>query len=149
MEKYFISTVRYDKLMENGSVKTVNKQYLIEALSFTEAESRTVEELKPYISGDFTIPTIVKPRINELVQAENPLADRWYKVKLSLITIDEVTATEKKTSCQILVSAATFEEAYQELLKHMQGTVSDYEIASIVETAIKDYFPASNGKNDI
>ena len=71
MHAYFLSTVRYDKVMENGLQKTVNEQYLFDALSFTEAEARTIEELTPYISGEFTIPQIVKPRISELFLSDD------------------------------------------------------------------------------
>lgn len=84
MTTYFISTVRYDKTMENGLIKPVNEQYLIDALSFTEAEARTIEELQPYMSGEFTIPQIVKPRISELMLTETEAADRYYKARLRL-----------------------------------------------------------------
>ena len=87
---YFICTVRYDKIMENGLSKTVNEQYLLDAVSFTEAEARTIEELTPFITGDFKIPRLTKPKVSELFLDE--AADRFYKVKVAFITIDEKTA---------------------------------------------------------
>lgn len=144
--QYFISTVRYDKIMANGLIKTVNEQYLIDALSFTEAEARTIEELSPFISGEFTIPQIVKPRISELFLDDE--GDRYYKVKVAFITLDEKTGTEKKTSNFILVQALDFKNAYDRFIEGMKGSMADYEITSIAETQILDYFPAKYDKNE-
>lgn len=144
--QYFISTVRYDKIMANGLIKTVNEQYLIDALSFTEAEARTIEELSPFISGEFTIPQIVKPRISELFLDDE--GDRYYKVKVAFITLDEKTGTEKKTSNFILVQALDFKNAYNRFIEGMKGSMADYEITSIAETQILDYFPAKYDKNE-
>lgn len=142
MAQLFISTVRYNKTMQNGLIKTVNEQYLIDALSFTEAEARTIEELTPFLSGVFTIPQIVKPRINELFLTADSDADRYYKVKVSFITIDEKSLIEKKTNSFILVQASDFKNAYDRFIEGMKGTMADYEIVSIVETQILDYYPA-------
>lgn len=142
MVNYFLSTVRYEKTMENGLNKIVSEQYLFDALSFTEAEARTIEELKPYISGEFTIPQIVKPRISELMLSEDVSADRYYKVKVSFITLDEKSGAEKKTNSFILVQASDFKNAYDRFIEGMKGTMADYEIVSIVETQILDYYPA-------
>lgn len=146
MVNYFLSTVRYEKTMENGLNKTVSEQYLFDALSFTEAEARTIEELKPYISGEFTIPQIVKPRISELMLSEDVSADRYYKVKVSFITLDEKSGAEKKTNSFILVQASDFKNAYDRFIEGMKGTMADYEIVSIVETQILDYYPAKYDK---
>ena len=142
MVNYFLSTVRYEKTMENGLNKTVSEQYLFDALSFTEAEARTIEELKPYISGEFSIPQIVKPRISELMLSEDVSADRYYKVKVSFITLDEKSGAEKKTNSFILVQASDFKNAYDRFIEGMKGTMADYEIVSIVETQILNYYPA-------
>lgn len=142
MVNYFLSTVRYEKTMGNGLNKTVSEQYLFDALSFTEAEARTIEELKPYISGEFSIPQIVKPRISELMLSKDVSADRYYKVKVSFITLDEKSRAEKKTNSFILVQASDFKNAYDRFIEGMKGTMADYEIVSIVETQILDYYPA-------
>lgn len=142
--RYFISTVRYEKVMENGMVKTVNEQYLLDALSFTEAEARTIEELTPFISGEFSIPQIVKPRIAELFLSNDVAADRYYKVKVAFVTLDEKSGTEKKTATHMLVQAKDFNDAYHSFLQGMKGTMADFEVQSIVETPIIDYFPAEH-----
>ena len=149
MVNYFLSTVRYEKTMENGLNKTVSEQYLFDALSFTEAEARTIEELKPYISGEFSIPQIVKPRISELMLSEDVSADRYYKVKVSFITLDEKSGAEKKTNSFILVQASDFKNAYDRFIEGMKGTMAYYEIVSIVETQILDYYPAKYDESDV
>ena len=92
---------RYDKMMENGSVKKVTEPYLADALSCTEAEARVTEELQPFISGDFRISSVVTTKIAEIFWDET--GDKFYKVKINFITLDEKTATEKKTASYILV----------------------------------------------
>lgn len=145
MADYFIATVCYPKQQENGDKKTVSEQYLIDALSFTEAEARTIEELTPY-NGDFKISQIVKSRIAELMLSNDPSADRYYKVKVTFITIDEKSGAEKNTNANILVQATDFKNAYDRFIDGMKGTMQDYEISSIVETKIMEYFPAKYGE---
>ena len=138
----YLSTVRYEKTMENGLKKTVNEQYLFDALSFTEAEARTIEVLSPYTTGEFSIAQIVKPRISELFEAQEATDDsRYYKVKVSFITFDEKSGAEKKTNSFVLVQASDFKNAYDRFIDCMRDTMSAYEIVSIVETAILDYYP--------
>lgn len=140
MEIWFECKVRYDKMQENGSIKKVTEPYLVDALSFTEAEARITEEMKPYISGEYTISSEKKTKISEIFHDET--GDRYYMVKVLFITIDEKTAIEKKTASFILVQASDFKSALENFLKGMKDTMADYEIASISETPIMDVFPA-------
>lgn len=86
MALWFECKVRYDKMMENGSVKRVTEPYLVDALSFTEAEARITEEVRPFISGDFSIPAIKKTNIAEIFYDQT--ADKWWSVNTtsSLLT---------------------------------------------------------------
>lgn len=129
---------RYEKMMENGVVKNVTEPYLADALSCTEAEARVTEELQPYISGDFRISSVVTTKISEIFWDES--GDRFYKVKINFITLDEKTATEKKAASYILVQASSFKEACDNFLKGMKGTLADFEIESVAETKIMDVF---------
>ncbi|WP_289705930.1 DUF4494 domain-containing protein, partial [Bacteroides acidifaciens] len=101
MAQWIEVRARYDKMMENGSVKKVTEPYLADALSCTEAEARVTEELQPFISGDFRISSVVTTKIAEIFWDET--GDKFYKVKINFITLDEKTATEKKTASYILV----------------------------------------------
>lgn len=141
MALYIETKIRYDKMQENGIVKKVTEKFLVNALSFTEAEARIIEEQTPFISGDFSVSAVKKTNIAEIFSDQSN-GDRWYNCKLNFITVDEKTATEKKKASHILVLAYNFDDALDNLKNGMKGTVSDYEIAGITETDILDVYPA-------
>jgi len=136
---WFECKVSYEKTMENGVQKKVTEPYLVDALSFTEAEARIIEEIKPYISGEFTITDIKRARFGELFFNEE--GDRYYACILEFITLDERSGAEKRTKCQMLVQASTLNEAMANLDEGMKGTMSDYNSVCIKETKIMDVFP--------
>lgn len=138
MANWFECKVKYDKTQENGSVKKVSEPYLVDALSFTEAEARITEEQRPFISGEFSVDAVKRTKIAEIFF--NDGADRWYIVKVAFITIDEKTAKEKRAVSQILVQASNFKEALENFLKGMEGTMADYEIVQIAETPLMDVY---------
>ena len=131
---------RYDKMMENGVVKKIVEPYLVDALSCTEAEARVTEELTPFISGDFRISSVVTTKIAEIFWEET--GDKFYKVKVNFITLDEKTATEKRNATYILVQASSFKDAYDNFVEGMKCTMADYEIEQICETKIVDVYKA-------
>lgn len=140
MANWFECKVRYDKLMENGAVKKVNEPYLVDALSFTEAEARIIEEMTPFISGDFSVSAVKRTKISEIFWDDS--ADKWYLVKVAFITIDEKTAVEKKSTSLILTAASDFKGALDNFLDGMKGTMADFEIVSISETPLMDVYKA-------
>lgn len=135
---YFISIVRYDKMMENGQVKTVNEQFLVDALTCTEAEARTTEYITPFITGDFTIPSVKRSRVSEIF---NGNGDYWWLVKVAFVTIDEKSGQEKKFTSQILVQADDFGDACEKFTQEMKETLADWEIQSIALSKIIDFIP--------
>ncbi len=141
MALWFECKVRYEKIAENGMVKKVNEPYLVDALTFTEAEARIIDEMKPFISGEYSISSEKKTRIAEVFFKEG--GDRWYLVKVNFVTLDEKTGAEKKTMSQILVQASDFDSAVANFKEGMTGTLSDFEIASVAETMIMDVFTAN------
>lgn len=138
MTTWFECKVRYDKIQENGSAKKVTEPYLVDALSFTEAEARITEEQRPFISGEFDVAAVKRSRIAEI--AFNDEGDRWYLAKIGIITIDEKNGTEKRAVSQILVQATGFKSAYDNLLEHLKGMMADYDIISITETPLMDVY---------
>lgn len=142
MSRFIETKVSYNKMLENGAVKRVAEPYLVDALSFTEAEARITEEVQPYISGEFSVSAVKKSNIAELFFDES--GDRWYKVKAMFISIDEKSAVEKKKASYFLVQASNFKEALDNFNAGMKGTMADYEIAAISETAIEDVYLAKS-----
>ncbi|MDR3219861.1 MAG: DUF4494 domain-containing protein [Dysgonamonadaceae bacterium] len=145
MMNWFECKIAYEKMMENGVQKKVTEPYLVDALSFTEAEARIIEEIKPYISGEFMVADIKRARIAELFTNEN--GDKYYRIKVFFITLDEKSGAEKKTAAQMLAQASDIKEAIAVLEEGMKGTLADYTIASVSETMIVDIFPFSE-KNE-
>lgn len=84
MHTWFECKIRYEKVMENGMQKKVTEPYLVDALSFTEAEARIIEEMTPFITGEFTVSDIKRANYSELFPSEEEAADRWFKCKLIL-----------------------------------------------------------------
>ena len=119
--------------------KKVTEPNLVDALSFTDAEARIIEELRPFITGEFPVTDIKRARLSELFFNEN--GDRFYKIKVYFITLDEKSGAEKKTAAQMLAQASSLKEAIAVLEDGMKGTLADYTIASVTETQLMDVFP--------
>ena len=136
MHNWFECKVSFEKIMENGAQKKVTEPYLVDALSFTEAEARIIEEI---VSGEFTVTDIKRARLSELFFNEN--GDRFYKIKVYFITLDEKSGAEKKTAAQMLAQASNLKDAIAVLEDGMKGTLADYTIASVTETQLMDVFP--------
>ncbi|KAA6338062.1 hypothetical protein EZS27_013900 [termite gut metagenome] len=140
LHTWFECKIRYEKVTENGINKRVAESYLVDALSFTDAEARIIEEITPFISGEFTLADIKRADYNELFFSNKDETDRWFKCKLFFVTFDEKSGVEKKTATQILVQATDLPDAIKKLDEGMKGSMADYQIASVTETAIMDVF---------
>lgn len=140
MAEWFECKVKYEKTMQDGALKKVCEPYLVDAINFTEAERRIIEEIKPFMSGDFEVSNIAKARYAEIFETVDDSADRWFKAKLSFITLDEKTGKEKKSSHNVLIQAADLRDAIKRLDEGMKGSMMDYIISSIAETALVDVY---------
>lgn len=141
MHTWFEVKIRYEKVMGNGMNKKVTEPYLFDSLSFTESEGRCIEEMTPFISGEFTVSDIKRANYSEVFFSDEESADRWFKCKLALIALDEKSGAEKRTFTQVLVQAADLRDAVKKLDEGMKGTMADYLIVSVVETALIDVYP--------
>lgn len=137
---WFETKIRYEKTQDDGTQKKVTEQYVVDALSFTEAESAITEEMKAYISGDYKITDIKTAAYHEIFFSDLDKDDKWYKAKLQFITIDEKTEKEKRTSIFYLVLAGSLTKAVNYIDEFMGKTMIDYAIASVAETQIMDVF---------
>lgn len=137
---WFECKIRYDKIMDDGIQKKVTELYVVDALSFTEAESSIIEEMSSYISGEFEVRDIKKAPYGEIFFSDSPTADRYFKAKLQFKTIDEKSQKEKLSNVNYLVHAATFNGAVSNIDEVMGKTMIDYNIAAVQETQIMDVF---------
>ena len=138
--RYFECGIRYEKTLENGMQKKVTEQYIVDALSFTEAEQRITKEMGCYINGDFEVVTEKITNYSEVIPSDNAEADRWYKVKINIVTIDERTDKEKKNAVYYLIQAKDIDDARRMTNKHMEGSVTDWDCEAVQETKVMDVF---------
>lgn len=141
---WFTSKIRYDKTMPNGMVKKITEAYLFDALSFTEAEARTIKVLTPFISGEMTIVNITPAKIVEIFENED--GGNFYKAKVNFITVDD-KGEQKITPRNMLVQAADIKTALADLDEGLRGTMADYSIASIAESGILEIFHLKEKSN--
>lgn len=136
---WFECKVSFDRTGEDGLIKKVTEPYLVDAMSFTEAESRIIEEITPFVSGELTVAHIKRAKIAEIFPDET--GDKWYRCKVNFISFDEKKQVEKRLPQVMLVQASNFKRALENLLEGMKGTMADYEVAMITETMIMDVYP--------
>lgn len=140
MHNWFECKIQYEKISpDDGKQKKSTDTYLVDALSFTEAEARLIKEVTPYMTGDFTVANIKRSRIYEIF--DSPEGDRWYRAKVLFIILDEEKGIEKKVPSNMLIQASDIQAALVRLNEGMKGTMSDFEVASISDTPILDIFP--------
>lgn len=141
MENLFECKVKYQKIDEqSGKEKKVTEKYLIDAVSFTEAEARIYKEMESMIRGEFMIMDIKRASFTEIFTNEG---DIWYKGKVTFISVDEKSGKEKKVSNQVLVMANNVDDAFKNIKEGMGTMTVDFVIDSITDSKILDFFPYS------
>jgi hypothetical protein len=138
MHNWFECKVKLEKTAEEGKIVKVNESYLVDALTFTEAEERIIVEMKPFISGEFDVANIKRVKINEMFFHDD--GDKWYRFKVNFITLDEEKGVEKKVPVAMMVQASEIGQALTRLHEGMKGSMADYEVVTITETLIMDVF---------
>lgn len=141
---WFETRVRYDKTMEDGRNKKITEQYVVEALSFSEAEKRITQEMSHYVSGEFGVKAIKLAAYSETFFSDIDTDDKWFKAKIAFITLDEKTDKEKRTPVTYLVQAASLDKARAYVKEVMEKTLIDYDVISISETHFIDVFEHNN-----
>lgn len=140
MHNWFECKIQYEKLStDDGKQKKSSDSYLVDAMSFTEAEARIIKAVTPYMTGEFTVANIKRSKIYEIF--ESPEGDRWYRAKVLFIILDEEKGVEKKVPSTMMIQASDIQSALVRLNEGMKGTMSDFEIASICDTPILDIYP--------
>ena len=140
VSKYYEVKIQYQKMQEDGKEKKVTEQYVVEALTFTEAESRIIEEMTPYISGEFDVVSEKIAPYNEIFLSDRTDDDKWFISKVGFITLDERTDKEKKQTFRYLVQAATSELALDYTKEMFSHGMSDYSIEAVQDTPTLDVF---------
>ena len=141
MSQWIKTSVRFTKIMENGTAKRVTESYLVDALSFAEAEARILREVTAYVRGGFNVSAVKKSNVQEIFRNKVEYEQKWYRAKVAFITLDEKTRSEKRTTAFYMVQAPDFHNALENFVESMKKeTMEDFMIVGIEETAILDVF---------
>lgn len=132
--------MRYERQMEDGMQKMVTETYVVDAFTFGEAEEAITKEMTAFVSGEFNVKNITPANYGEIFFSDNANDDKWYKAKLTFLTVDEKTAKEKRTNTNYLVQAGSFNAAVKNVEQVMGTTMIDYVIANMAETKIMDVY---------
>ena len=137
---WYETGVKYQKMQEDGTEKVVTERYVVDALSFTEAENTIIDEMSVYVSGEMTVSNLGKAKYNEIFFSDVKDDDKWYKAKLQFIVIDDKSEREKRSNVFYLVQAKSLARALRYIDEVMGKTMIDYDIVGINETKIYDVF---------
>jgi hypothetical protein len=139
MRTWFLCRVKYAKENEQGLLKNVSEQYLVDAVSFTEAEARIYDMLGSVIRGDFQVTNISKSNIVDVFFYED--IDVWYKCKVSYVVADADSGKEKKITQYMLISAHHVKEAYDRIHESLNNMLVSFNVPDITESPIIEIFP--------
>lgn len=134
---YFEVKARYDRQLDNGAMKKVTEPYIVDALSFAEAEARAIDNISPMVGCEVDIRTVKRTPIAEVY---NPDSDKFFLTKVAFISFDERTGAEKKIISQFIIGAEDIDAAKDNFEEMMRGTASDYELLLLCETGFIDIF---------
>jgi hypothetical protein len=138
MAIWFSCKIKYQKQEESGKVTNMSEQFLVDAMSFTEAEARLYFELGSTIR-EFTLTNISKMTLHDLFHYED--SEIWFKCKVVYVSVDEKSGKEKKVTNTMLVSANNAKQAYDRVEESLSTMLVPFEITDVNQTAIVEIFP--------
>lgn len=139
MQTWFECKVKYVKVDDDGRERKVSEVYLVDAVTFTDAETRIIQQLQTMVRGEFIVDNIKKSNIIEIFPHEE--GEWWYKAKIAIVTIDENAGKEKKINNYFLVAADDIKQALQRLEDGLSYVLVPYQATSIAVCNIIDVFP--------
>tara|TARA_R110002020_G_scaffold28871_1_gene91525 strand:- start:1852 stop:2355 length:504 start_codon:yes stop_codon:yes gene_type:complete len=147
MKIWYVAKIKYQKQTDEGLLKLVTESYLVDAVSFTEAEARIIEVMAPEISGEILVDSIAKATYTEILNYED--SDKWFKGRVTYISVDGDGGKEKKVSTYFLVSANTTKEAYERIDDSLSSMLVPFEVPSVSLTNIIEVFPYNSEEESL
>ena len=148
VSNYFESKVRLEKVTEEGMQAKFNELYVVNAMSFSECESKMVEYISQYAQGEFDILTEAHAKYKEIFYSDKEDEELWYRASVVFITIDEKSMKQKRSKNVYLVQGKDIESARMNVEEVMNGSMVDYSIEGLHETAIQDIIGNAETKAD-
>lgn len=140
MDKWYLCTVSYERQADNMGLHKVSESYLVDALSFTEAEERVIKEVTPLVSfGALEVANIRPMRLSELLLDERG-SGTYYRARVGFIEINQATGQERSVNTAMVVQADTLKEAVAKLVDYLEEGRTSYEVIGIAELDILDVY---------
>lgn len=134
------------KVSESGREQMVTENFLLDAVSFTDAESRMIRQMQSMVKGgEFSIVDIKKSKIAEIFPFDD--GEWWFKVTINLVTIDEEAGREKKLRTYYLIMADDINEVMKRLDESLSYLVIPYVVTAVAVSTIVDVFPYEPGES--
>ena len=134
-KRFFEVGVSYIDAIEKKHKET----FIVKAISFAEAEDKAYLDFKDYAVTDIDVLSVKISNVTEVILDENDEKEKYYKVKYSVIVLDEKSAKEKRIPHYLLFNASSIDEAREMYKREIAGCVSDIILESITETKITSY----------
>ena len=135
---WFEVKVRYEQTQEDGMNKMVTETYVYKAEDFGEAYDKATKDMSTSISGEFEITAMKIAQYKEIITQDERTEEKYYRVKVNLIILDEKTQKEKKTACYYLVNADSVEKARKYTDTALSDEILDHVIEAVQEAKIID-----------
>lgn len=139
---WYKTKVKYNRTDENGLLKAVTEEYLVDADSFTETEARIYEKLEEFVIGDFDVTDISKTNYTDVFFYND--CQVWYKCKIQYYVADEASGKEKKITQHMLVEAQTAKEAYERIYESLSNMMVTITVPDVIETKIIEVYNFTN-----
>ena len=147
MRIWFLCKVKYAKENEQGLLKNVSEQYLVDAVSFTEAEARIYDMLGSTIRGDFQVTNISKSNFVDVFPYDD--IDIWHKCKITYVVADADSGKEKKVTQYMLVTAHDVKEAYERIHESLNNMLVTFRVPDVTESPIVEVFPYESDDEEL
>ena len=147
MQTWFECKVKYTKVTESGKEQTVTENFLLDAVSFTDAETRMIRQMEQMVKGEFNVTDIKKSRIGEVFPYDS--GEWWFKATINLITVDEEAGKEKKMRTYYLIMADDIKQALERLEESLSYLVIPYVVSAMAVSTIVDVFPYEASESTI
>jgi hypothetical protein len=138
MRIWFVCKAKYQKEDDEGHLKNTTETYLLDAVSYTEAEAIMYEKLSERVRGEFVITSLTKSRITDVFLYED--ADFWHKCKITYFVTDADSGKEKKVTNLMIVTAHDVKDAYDRIHQSLNNMLVTFRVPEVVETSIVEVF---------
>lgn len=139
MKIWYNCKVKFTKETDDGFLKQVSENYLVDAVSYTDAESRIYAIMEDYVRGEFSVASIAKTNLSEVINYEDE--ENWYKCKVTYSTVDADKGKEVKVTSYMLVSAAQVKQAFERIEDNLSSMLVPFDIPAINLTNFVEVFP--------